>query len=508
MPSSALIGFGVICLICIIIGVIYLAYRLNQMEQEEDRQEESDKQQRQHAQNVDRGRRGEENSSSGDHQQSKTMESPVVKGTVMKGPGMRCRCGSDKVVPSTCELCNETIVECSECFGRLSKCRCSDSALVQLQRMKQGKAGVGTLPGSGILDEASPGRGRYAHGVTRCSCRCEAMEIGVCRNCSKLSVKCQCCHKHQGISDCYCTSSRDAVQNATRLSNFQQIGGYGCAEVEAKIEPSQVSQPTICKDLSSIMSGIKNMQNQYCNNLADDPQSTIKMFTNCEPFQVRESGRDNKIKLLQEHLKKSMKTVGDLTDTLNKHVDFQEHCNNQSRKWRKPGNAQMMSAIDTITLEQEIKRRKVYRKSMLSAQSQEQSPSSVNGKHAKRTISHPITEDEELGPQIQIVRVISETLSEVDHEVDPKQIPLRQRKLRNRATESEGLMEIPELDEVSQPDMMSGLDTVSLEKEIKRRKSNRRYSQPDSQQKRQKVKVHGKHFHIDPERRKSRQIRV
>lgn len=269
------------------------------------------------------------------------------------------------------------------------------------------------------------------------------MESNLCSQCGQLSVKCPHCRQHQTISNCQCDRC-DLVQKSVRFADCKQPPLF-----QSRVEVEPMVKPRICEDFQDILKGFKNISNDLC-----APQSIVEKFANAQSLKCQNlqrmisedrecnrcDNRDKKIELLTQRLQTSLKTVGELTHTLNKSVDFQEQCKSELDQMKQElqkgtestcesvqpvplaldfqtmtnsvlvGNR--MSEMDTVSLQREVQRRKSLR-NFRNSQDKQRSRRMSTRKMSTRTTSIQSREH----PQRQIPHGITDDSNSIPHEV-------------------------------------------------------------------------------------------
>ena len=242
----------------------------------------------------------------------------------------------------------------------------------------------------------------------RYSCGCDRADSGIFPKCRPSKVNRQNCHQRKSVSNCACEwcdiGSCIGEQKAVDSANYQQSFNF---------HPQPMYQPNI--RMSEVKSPQENALDSYWDCDRFDPQAIVEKFVNsklntdlpCMASEVTKSKQrdcqDVVIELLNEKLQTSLKTVGDLTQTLNKSVVLYEHCKSELDRMKQerqnvmrrpvherggykfletvPEKSQVlqrhvqyerdlnectrplkMSEVDTMSLELEVQRRKAYRK--------------------------------------------------------------------------------------------------------------------------------------------------
>ena len=244
-----------------------------------------------------------------------------------------------------------------------------------------------------------------------------------------------------------------------------------------------------------------------------EPQSTVEYETGSKTYaQCCENREDQteQIKHLTADLQTSLKIVGHLNENLHQRSEFQKRCENEitdikhqikneSESFRKAQkqNQQILQESQQNKQNEEISKSLSKMNEMIQElenrqKSMQKSIIKTNGNLLEVGQDSPLLQicqevaDGKLlcqsyAPE-EVLRTIDKRrrMRSMYHDPEPRQIDVQMTGYRNRQNESaydsNSLMDIPEIHDLSKTDMMGELDTVSMEQEIQRRKDCRKYS--------------------------------
>ena len=412
---------------------------------------------------------------------------------------IQCLDGCQNIITVKCAECHEPIEGCSNCYKVYSPCSCGKQQSEEYKEQNEDNEAKHEFQ---RRDSVVSTISRTSSVYPPCSGGCQHVAILECEDCHQPVQGCLDCYNV--LSPCSCIEKQSEEQTAERIEKQSEEQNVESQHEENEKEEQKMAQ--------------------------SEKQS--------------EEARDEQIKNLSADLKTSLKIVGNLTEKLHKSTEFQTRYHNEMAEMKKKLEKMRSVALDRVhedtehilqqspqsamnevkadqeNLQNEGNEEISKKNSKISSELQElenkQKLEKIIDRIPDRTdnpekyvdfgISQDLLNRENLFLQIcheledgdircqryDSKPVYERVLSRAEHHdpIIPVPIDIRNGRYQNRATSfryetesasSNSLMNLPEINDLSEVDMMREFATVSLEHEVQRRKSFRKHTRTRQQ---------------------------